>query len=150
MNGRRGHRVMSQPATQPTGFLARIQDRAEETIYRLNEQDHWIFRVYDLANEIFAALRFRGVRRRAAAIDVPLRASDGVEARLRFLTPADDEPFADLLARLTAVRYRPPHPLDRAAALRALRRRSTCLSGCSSTAVSSATCCSVSSCPGAW
>ncbi len=107
-----------------SGLLARMQDRAEEIVYRLNEQNHWIFRAYDLANEIFAAVRFRGARRRAAAIDVPLRGRDGAPARLRFLTDADDETFVALLARLTAARYRPPHPLDRTSALRALRRRS--------------------------
>jgi hypothetical protein len=116
---------MTPPGTDPRrGLRARLQDRAEEIIYRLNERDHWIFRAYDVANEIFATIRFRGVRRRAGAIDVPLSARDGAAARLRFLTAADGEPFAALLGRLTAARYRPPHPLDRASALRALRRRS--------------------------
>jgi hypothetical protein len=116
---------MTQPSTpQRGGVLARVRDRAEEIVYRLNEANHPIFRAYDLANELFAAVRFRRVRRRAAAIDAPLRARNGTEARLRFLAAADTEPFVELLDRLAAVRYRPPHPLDRAAALRALRRRS--------------------------
>jgi hypothetical protein len=115
---------MIATAPQPdSGFFGRLQNRAEEAIYRLNEVDHWIFRLYDWGNEIFAALRFRGLRRRAGALDVTFQTRSGVDARIRFLTPADGEAFAHFLGSLDA-RYVPPHPLDRASALRALRRRS--------------------------
>jgi hypothetical protein len=50
--------------------LGTFQDRAEELIYRLNEADHWIFRLYDWGNEVFAAIRLSGVRRRYATIPV--------------------------------------------------------------------------------
>ena len=112
----------SLPPPQP-GFLVRLQNTAEEAIYRLNEANHWIFRIYDLGNELFAALRFRGVRQRASTLDVTFQTHADIGARIRFLTPADGEVFADFLGRLDA-RYLPPHPLDRASALRTLRRRS--------------------------
>lgn len=114
--------TVSAPSPQ-SGFLARLQNRAEEAIYRLNEANHWIFRVYDWGNELFAGLRFRGVRRRAGTLDAALRTDAGIGARIRFLTPADGEIFAEFLGRLNA-RYLPPHPLDRTAALRGLQRRS--------------------------
>jgi hypothetical protein len=100
-----------------------LQSRAEELVYRLNERGHWLFRVYDWSNEVLAALRFAGLRRRAAALDVPLHTRGGLEARIRFLHPEDEGTFADLCASLDA-RYLPPHPLDRASAGRTLRRRS--------------------------
>jgi hypothetical protein len=105
------------------GLLSRIQDTAEEFVYRLNEQDHWLFRFYDQANELWARLVFRGVRRRASRLDTSLRTRGGIEAHIRFLTPADDEPFAELLSSYESV-YVPPHPLDAASARRALRRTS--------------------------
>jgi ribosomal protein S18 acetylase RimI-like enzyme len=101
----------------------RLLDAAEEWIYELNERDHWLFRIYDRGNEIYAAIFMRGVRRRAAALDSGVTISDGTAARIRFLTLADEEAFSDLLAAFTA-RYLPPHPIDRQAAARALRRRS--------------------------
>jgi len=101
---------------------SRLQDRAEEWIYRLNEREHWIFRLYDQANELWAALVFRGVRRRAATIEADIEAR-GRTARVRFLGAADTEAFAAFLAALDA-KYGPPHPRERAAAARALRRRS--------------------------
>ena len=66
---------------------------------------------------------FRGLRKRAARIDVPVKTRTGARARFRFLTPHDDEAFARLLASY-ASQYLPPHPLDRASAARALRRAS--------------------------
>jgi len=105
------------------GLLARVQDAAEELVYRLNERDHWFFRAYDQGNELWARLVFRGVRRRATRLDTPLRSRGGIEARIRFLTPADDEPFAALLSSFESI-YVPPHPLDAASARRALRRSS--------------------------
>jgi hypothetical protein len=105
------------------GLAARLQDRAEEWIYRLNERDHWIFRLYDGVNEVWAGLVFRGLRRRAERLDVTVAARSGREARLRFLRPADLDAFAAFLAALD-VRYLPPHGRDRTAAARALARRS--------------------------
>lgn len=89
-------------------------------MYALNERNHWVFRAYDLANELWARLVFRGVRRRAGRIDAPIRGRDA-EARLRCLSPDDLEAFAALLARFD-FRYGPPHPRDRATAARVLRR----------------------------
>lgn len=107
------------------GALGWLQDRAEEWIYALNERGHWLFSLYDRANEAWAALVFRGVKRRAAAIDAEVPGRDGDVARIRLLQPGvDDEAFVRLLEGLARFRYRPPHPLDRDAALRALRRRS--------------------------
>ena len=105
------------------GLAARLLDAAEEWIYDLNERDHWIFRIYDRGNEVYASLFMRGVRRNAATVDAEVLGADGTQARIRFLTPADDEPFADLLAAMDA-KYLPPHAVDRAGAARALRRRS--------------------------
>jgi ribosomal protein S18 acetylase RimI-like enzyme len=102
---------------------ARLLDAAEEWIYRLNERDHWIFRIYDRGNELYASLLMRGIRRRASTLDAGVTMADGAAARIRFLAPADEEAFAELLANLKA-RYRPPHPVDRDGAARALRRRS--------------------------
>jgi len=110
------------PTASPS-LLARWLDRAEELVYRLNERNHWIFRVWDLGNELWARLAFRGVRRRAARIDAIVAGKTGAKCRFRFLTPRDDEDFARLLGGLTA-RYLPPHPLDPASARRALRRAS--------------------------
>jgi GNAT superfamily N-acetyltransferase len=103
--------------------VARLLDWAEETVYRLNERDHWIFRLYDQGNEVWAALTLRAVRRRAAAIDQQVAAGEGAFATLRFLRPEDEEIFAELLGNFGS-KYLPPHPLDRREARRALRRRS--------------------------
>lgn len=115
---------MSAPEPEaPQGLSARLLDAAEEWIYQLNEREHWIFRLYDRANELWASLVFRGVRERASAIDEIVSGAEGSEARLRFLTPADEAAFAELLGGLNA-RYLPPHPRDAAACARALQRRS--------------------------
>lgn len=103
--------------------IARVVDAAEEWIYRLNEADHWIFRLYDHFNEVHASLFMRGVRARASKLDAPVRCEDGSIARIRFLTVADEAEFAGLLDSLHA-RYLPPHGRDAGAAARALRRRS--------------------------
>ena len=91
-------------------------------VYALNEKQHWIFRIYDAWNEAWARLWFQGVRQRAADFghELPGCAPD---VRMRLLVPSDLEKFAELLARFD-FRYLPPHPLDRAAAEKALRRRS--------------------------
>ncbi len=110
-------------APPPTPLLDRLQQRAEEWIYRLNERNPWLFRLYDLANEVWASLVFRRARRRAGpALDVAVEGRGG-PARLRVLGPPDLDVVADFLASLD-VKYVPPHPRDRAAAARALRRRS--------------------------
>jgi hypothetical protein len=115
--------VSGAPAGRRPGLCARVQDAAEELVYRLNEREHWLFRIYDRGNELWARLVFRGLRRRASRLDESLRSRGGIEARIRFLTPADDVPFAALLASYDSI-YVPPHPLDEAGARRALRRSS--------------------------
>jgi hypothetical protein len=109
--------------TERKRLFARLLDAAEEWIYQLNERNHWIFRIYDRGNELYAALFMRGVRRRASTLDAGVTVADGTAARIRFLAPADEEAFAKLLAALKA-RYLPPHPVDRNGAAHALRRRS--------------------------
>lgn len=113
------------PSEEPAGLGTRLLNRAEEWIYALNERGHWLFGLYDRGNELWASLAFRGVKRRAGELDAPVPGRDGEEARIRLLRAgADDRAFAELLEDLAAFRYKPPHPLDRAAARRALRRRS--------------------------
>jgi hypothetical protein len=107
----------------PRGWRDRLLNRAEEWIYELNEANHWLFRIYDWANEVWAALAFSSVRRRAGLIDAEIPGRDAV-ARLRLLTPTDADAFAELLHGLGRFRYQPPHGMDRKAAERALRRRS--------------------------
>lgn len=99
-----------------------LLNRAEEWIYRANERQHWVFRIYDFGNELWARLVFRGVRRRARAYARTLEGK-GDRAELRFLGEDDLDAFASLLARFD-FKYLPPHPLDRASAAWALRRRS--------------------------
>jgi hypothetical protein len=99
-----------------------LLDRLEEWIYRLNDENHWIFRVYDWGNEVWARMFLRGVRRRGLSIDEWVEGSKG-RARVRCLGPDDVDAFAGFLAALD-VRYLPPHPLDRRAAEQALGRQS--------------------------
>jgi hypothetical protein len=114
-------RLIAAGGVPPQGALARLLCRAEEWIYDLNARDHWLFHVYEQANVLWARIAFRGVRRRAAAVDTELVARDGARVRFRFLTPADEAAFADMLARFDFENL-PPHPLDRAAAGRVLRQ----------------------------
>ena len=99
-----------------------LQDRLEEWVYRLNEQQHWVFHLYDWGNEAWARLVFGGVRTRASEMDLMVSAGD-CQAQVRFLTLRDLEAFGEFLSRLD-VRYLPPHPLDRSTGERVLRRRS--------------------------
>jgi len=112
---------MSQVVPEPPATLS-LQDRLEEWIYRLNEEDHWIFKLYDWGNELWARVFFRAARRRGELVDEEIEDSEG-EGRVRFLGPDDVEAFADFCAALDT-RYLPPHPLDRASAARALARSS--------------------------
>jgi len=105
----------------PRTASERLLCRAEEWLYDLNARNHWLFRAYDRANELWARLAFGGVRRLAAGWDVEIEGRSGVRARLRRLTPDDAEAFADLLARFDFA-HPPPHPLDRETAHRVLRR----------------------------
>lgn len=107
----------------PTTLMGRLQARAEEWIYDLNERQHWAFRIYDRVNELWASLFFRGLKRRASRIDVPYEASDGTQARFRFLTSDDVDILAKLFSRFD-MKYLPPHGLDRASTEVVLRRRS--------------------------
>lgn len=99
-----------------------LQDRLEMWIYRLNEQQHWIFKLYDWGNEVWARVFFRGTRRRASEIDLVVTVKD-VDAHVRFLVPEDASVFADFMSQLD-VKYLPPHELDAEVADVALRRRS--------------------------
>jgi hypothetical protein len=114
-------RLIAAGGVPPQGALARGLCRAEEWIYELNARDHWLFRVYEVANVAWARLVFRGVRRKAAAIDTELVARDGARVRFRFLAPEDEPAFADMLARFDFENL-PPHPLDRATARRVLHQ----------------------------
>ncbi|MEN8182070.1 MAG: hypothetical protein ABFS46_06000 [Myxococcota bacterium] len=100
----------------------RLRDWAEVQLYELNERNHWLFRLYDWGNEIWAALVFRGVRRRAGEIDARVPGSEDC-CQLRLLRPSDLEAFAGLLEKFD-FKYLPPHSLDRRTAERSLRRSS--------------------------
>ena len=113
----------SSPVEKRPGLRARLQDAAEEWIYRLNERGSFIFRIYDLSNEIFSRIRFSGLRRRASHLDVSFITRTDLEARIRFLRPDDEAPFAEMLSQLDA-RYLPPHSTDPAGAADALQRAS--------------------------
>lgn len=115
--------MTDETSARRKGPFAALLDRAEEWIYRLNEHEHWIFRLYDWGNEVWAGLFFRGVRRRAAQLNEPIRTRGALEARIRFLEAEDEQAFTQLLACFD-FRHVPPHPLDRAAAARAIQRRS--------------------------
>ena len=114
-------RLIAEGGVPPQGALARLLCLAEEGIYELNARDHWLFRVYEFANVAWARLVFRGVRRKATAIDTELVSRDGAHVRFRFLAPADESAFADMLARFDFDQL-PPHPLDRATAGRVLHQ----------------------------
>jgi len=109
--------------TEEKSWLSGTQDWAEELVYKLNEREHWIFKLYDWSNEVFATIRFGGLRRRAGELDVAFETRKGVAARIRFLQPTDEAIFTELLESFDA-RYLPPHPTDRGSAAAALRRRS--------------------------
>ena len=98
-----------------------LQDWAEERIYRLNEKGSFIFKVYDFSNEVFARIRFRGLRKRASRLDVPFMTRTGLDARIRFLQTTDKSSFAEMLSGLEG-RYGPPHPVDAIGASTALTR----------------------------
>jgi hypothetical protein len=106
----------------PSSAWERVLSRLEEWIYALNERDHWIFKLYDAANGLWARLFFGGIRRAAAGFDEPLEGK-GIEGRMRLLTPDDLDAFAALLAAFD-FEYLPPHALDRETARTALRRKS--------------------------
>lgn len=111
------------PSPQDAGEPRRsIQTRLEEWIYRLNEEQHWIFRIYDWGNEIWARLFFGATRRRASELDLKVTVNE-VEAHVRFLAPEDETVFADFMAQLDA-KYLPPHELHSEQAAKALARRS--------------------------
>jgi hypothetical protein len=111
-----------QPS-EPRNWRERLLSRAEEWIYDLNARNHWLFRVYDWGNEIWARIAFRGVKRRAAAHRETIQGREH-SALLRPLTPDDLDDFAALLASFADFKYLPPHPVDRVSAERALRRSS--------------------------
>lgn len=106
----------------PTTSAQRLLSWAEVWIYEANERGHWIFRLYDAFNELWARLFFGGLRRKAEQLQVPLEGKNAM-AHMRLLTSADEAAFGDLLASFD-FKYLPPHALDRATARRALRRAS--------------------------
>lgn len=113
---------MNKASSQKSPNLyQQLQDWAEEQIYRLNEKGSFIFKVYDFSNEIFARIRFRGLRKRASQLNVPFMTRTGLDARIRFLTTTDASSFANMLAGLQG-RYGPPHPMDASGASTALTR----------------------------
>ena len=110
------------PENARSGWFHRFQTLLEEWIYRLNEEQHWIFQVYDWGNEVWASLFFRGVRRRASELNAEIDVK-GTPVRVRFLNPGDEAVFAEFMARLDA-KYLPPHELRKQDAAKALARRS--------------------------
>jgi len=118
-----GGYMTGETTSARSGLVARVQDWAEELIYKLNEREHWAFRIYDWSNEVFAALRFRRLRRRALSLDKSFETRSGIAAQIRFLHPEDEEIFAELLSGMD-FSHLPPHGLDRGAAARVLRRLS--------------------------
>jgi hypothetical protein len=112
----------SAPDARPGAVKFGLQDRLEMWIYRLNEEQHWIFRLYDWGNEIWARWFFRGTRRRASEMDLTVTVND-VSARVRFLGPEDAPVFAEFMSQLK-VKYLPPHELHAEEAVTALGRRS--------------------------
>jgi len=97
-------------------------DAVETWLYDLNARNHWLFRFMEWANDQYARIAYRGVRRRASAIDDEIPGRDRT-ARLVFLSPEDVGVFADLLARFD-FEHLPPHPLDRNTAAAVVRRPS--------------------------
>ena len=113
---------MSEDASQKSASRYQpLQDWAEERIYRLNEKGSFIFKLYDFSNEVFARIRFRGLRKRAARLDAPFKTRTGLDARIRFLDSRDQSSFAEMLSGLQG-RYGPPHPADAVGAAAALTR----------------------------
>lgn len=102
--------------------LRRLSASLEVALYELNERDHWLFRLMEWCNEVYAAVVFRNVRRHAQEIDETIPGRDR-SFRIRFLRPDDLETFAALISRFD-FKYLPPHPLDRRTAQRVLRRAS--------------------------
>ena len=113
----------SEEGIPPRTLREKLLCRAEEWIYDLNARDHWVFRIYEWGNEVWARMVFRGVRAAARRFDTILEGKAGAKVRMRFLEPGDEQQFAELLAQFDFT-HLPPHPLDRAAAARVLRRKS--------------------------
>lgn len=109
-------------AKPPASAAQRLLSWAEVWIYEANERGNAVFALYDWANELWARLFFGGIRRKAAALRVPLEGKDET-GLMRLLTPDDADAFAELLASFD-FRYLPPHGLDRATAEASLRRKS--------------------------
>jgi hypothetical protein len=109
------------PSQNGPNRYQRIQDWAEEWIYQLNERGSFIFKLYDLSNEVFARIRFGGLRERASRLDVRFKTRTGLDARIRFLQPSDQSAFAEMLSGLKG-RYGPPHAVDASGASAALAR----------------------------
>jgi len=97
--------------------------RAEVWIYELNERGHWLFRLYDRCNEVWARMVFRSVRERASRLDETL-VGRGVTVRMRVLGPEDLDALVALFETLGQHKYLPPHPLDRESARAAISRMS--------------------------
>jgi hypothetical protein len=104
------------------GRLEKISETLETWLYELNERGHWFFRFLEWGNDLWAALVFRGIRRRAARIDEAIEGRDR-SFQMRFLGPEDEESLAALFTRFD-FSYLPPHALDRVSARRALARPS--------------------------
>lgn len=112
--------MISGKTETAAGLVGGIRNAIETKLYDLNERNHFLFRLLERANDLWAGLAFRGVRRRARKLDDVIRGKNSA-ARLRFLTPEDLDAFAELLARFD-FKYLPPHPRDRQTAARVLRR----------------------------
>jgi hypothetical protein len=104
------------------GFLQKFSEALETWLYELNERNHWFFRFLEWGNDLYAAVVFRGVRRRAAGIDEMISGRDR-EFRMRFLVPEDEAMLGELFGAFDFT-YLPPHALDAGAVGGLLRRAS--------------------------
>ena len=103
-------------------MLQRFSEMLEAWLYELNERDHFLFRFLEAVNDIYAAVIFRGIRRRAAQIDDSITGRDRA-FRMRFLHPGDAAMLAELFGRFD-FDYLPPHALGDGSVRSLLKRPS--------------------------
>ena len=90
-------------------LLDRLGRALESWLYELNERNHWLFRFMEWGNVRYAAVFFRGIRRRAQNFDEVIPGRDRLY-RMRFLKPEDEEIVANLFSRFD-FKYLPPHSM---------------------------------------
>ncbi|MDG2336350.1 MAG: hypothetical protein P8Q97_19275 [Myxococcota bacterium] len=103
-------------------FFAKVGGAIESWLYELNEKKHWFFRLLEWGNDRYAAVFFRGIRRRAMTFDEVVPGRDRLY-QMRFLRPEDEGIVADLFGRFD-FKYLPPHSMESRDVGRILRRPS--------------------------